>query len=665
LAGAGALLALVLACYWPSLSGGFLWDDDVHVVENPTLRDERGLTLIWTQPRVNQQYYPLTHTSFWLEQRLWSLWATGYRITNLMLHASIVLMLWTALRRLEVAGAWVAAAAFAVHPVHVETVAWITERKNLLSGALYAGALLAYLRFAGLDGVPAPVGRRRTRAYALALGLFAAALLSKTAVVTLPVALLLVAWWKRGRLQGADLWGIAPMLAVGLVLGATTWSIERHHVGAWGAGWEQGPLERVLIAGRAVWFYAAKLVWPFGLSFIYPRWPIDAGSPGQWLFPVSALALPLVLWLLRQRLGRGALVGVAFFELSLAPGLGFVDFYFQLYSYVQDHFQYVASIGLIALLTAGAVSALRRLPAWAGPAVAAPVLALLVGLSLRHAEHFRSEEALWTSVLRRNPGAWMAELNLGRVYQNQDRLEEASACYARALAVPHSLQHKVHYNLGLVREQQGRLTDAIDHYERAIALEPHHADRGRFLAQAHNNLGIVLVRLGRPDEARGHFHTAIELEPTAHLAHFNLAARLAEIGASAEAEEHYRTAVRLKPDYVEAHWALGVLLASQGRHEEAVAAYVRAAADAPSAPALHYNLGFSLEAMGDLRRAEMAYRSSIQLDPDFAEPHNNLAILLFSTERPEEAQREIERYQALGGVPDPSFLDALADALGP
>jgi hypothetical protein len=265
--------------YLPATRGDFIWDDDAYVQNNETLRSGDGLRRIWLEIGATDQYYPLVHTTFWLEYRVWQLSPAGYRGVNILLHVVSVVLLWRLLRRLSVPGAWVAAALFGLHPVHVESVAWITERKNVLSGVFYLAAAFLYLRSAlptgdrpgdrpprrGVagegagGGVPRPV-------YVASLLLFACALLSKTVTASLPAALLLVLWWKRGRIGWGDARSLLPFFALGVALGSITIWMERHEVGAVGPEWDLSPVERLLIAGRALWFTPSPSSIPAGRS---------------------------------------------------------------------------------------------------------------------------------------------------------------------------------------------------------------------------------------------------------------------------------------------------------------------------------------------------------------------------------------------------------------
>jgi hypothetical protein len=356
---ATALLTLVIAAYIPAIMGGFVWDDDDYVTRNPTLSGSGGLQRIWFEIGAVPQYYPLVHTSFWLEFHLWGLWPLGYHLVNVLFHGCSAILLWRVLLRLGVRGAWLAAAVFALHPVQVESVAWITERKNILSGVFYLSALLAYVRFLGLGrGGFGPRGRWGW--YWLALVLFLCALLSKTVTCSLPAAILLLLWWKRSRLRLNDVLSLVPFFVLGAALGLTTAWMEQHYVGAQGAEWALSWLDRCLIAGRALWFYVGKLVWPARLAFIYPRWQIDSAL-WQYCYPLAAVGLVVCLWVLRRRIGKAPLVAALYFGGTLGPALGFINVYPMRFSFVADHFQYMASVGLLTLMVGLLTTGLDRL----------------------------------------------------------------------------------------------------------------------------------------------------------------------------------------------------------------------------------------------------------------------------------------------------------------
>lgn len=600
---AAALLLLTVVAYVPAFSAGFVWDDDYYVANNATLRTAGGLWRVWTEPTASPQYYPLVFTTFWAEYRLWGAAPAGYHVTNALLHGANAILAWLVLRRLAVPGAWLAAAVFAAHPVHVESVAWVSERKNVLSGFFYLAAALAYFRYLPPDA-EARTGDRRY--YSLSVALFVAALLSKTVTCSLPAALLLVAYWKRGRVGRPDLVTTAPLFALGVGFAAVTVWMEKHHVGA-AMDWSLTPVERVLVAGRAVWFYAGKLVWPATLTFIYPRWDIDTAAAWQYLFPVAALAVVGAALALRHRVGRGPLVALLFFGGTLLPALGLIDVYPMRFSFVADHFQYLASLGLIALGIAAAVRFSRRWEARHGPALrvlAAGGLAVLAVLTARQARVYESAERLWADTLAKNPACWMA-----------------------------------HNNLGNLDAARGRLDLARAHYLESLRLYPGHAE-------AHNNLGMVLAREGKPAEAVAAFREALRLHPDLPQAHFNAGSVLADSRRSAEALPHLETFLRHNPDVAPAHAKIAVALTALGRMDEAEAHRVRVVELTPDDAQAYYELADLRLRRGRLADAVAPGREAVRLNPRAAEYHVLLGYLLHEQGKPDEARASYQRARA-------------------
>lgn len=528
------LVVLVTVAYIPAMQAGFVWDDDDNVTDNRYLRDLDGLKQIWLSLETVPPYYPLAHTALWVEYQLWQLAPFGYHLVNVLLHALNALLIWRILRRLGMRGAWVVAALFALHPVHVETVAWITEQKTLLSAAFYLAALRAYLQF------NAP-GRRPVY-YALAFGLFVCALLTKTVAASLPVVLLLLIWWKQGRIRLKDYLPTVPFFIVGAGLGIlTAWS-EKHYVGALGPAWDYSIPERLMIAGRALWFYAGKLLWPHPLIYIYPRWHIDAATYLGVLYPLTAAAVPVVLWTLRKTLGRGLLVAVCFFGITVAPALGFFSIYYTRYSFVADRWVYLASVGVLALVVAGGVRLYDRLGRQqrTGGLILCAVILLLCGSGVwQQSRAYIDEETLWRDTLAKNPAAFAGHVNLGGILLARGEVEAAGRHFEDALRIDPD-HFEAHNNLGIVQHTAGRYDDAIVHYLEAIRLDPTSAD-------AHINLGITLATRGEYDDAIREFREAISLNPTLASAHANLAQVLFFMQDYAGAREHAAAAEQLAP----------------------------------------------------------------------------------------------------------------------
>lgn len=614
-------MALVVAVYLPTLSNGFVWDDDDYVQKNATLRSLAGLVDVWTRLGAVPQYYPLVHTTFWIEYHLWGLDPRGYHVVNLLLHAAAAVLAWRLLARLGVPGAWLAAALFAVHPVSVESVAWVTERKNVLSCVLALGALLSFFRFAPPEAPPtadSAVARRKWGFYLLALALYVGALLSKTVTAVVPAVILVVFWWKRGRLSWRDAAPLVPFFAVGLALASITAWMEKHHVGAQGDDWSLTALERVLIAGRALWFYALKLVWPQPLMFFYPRWQIDAGAWWQYLFPLGALAVPVGLWLLRGRIGRGPLAAALIFAGVLVPALGFFDVFPFRYSFVADHFQYHASIALLALVAAALATAATLGPRARGAAVfaAGALVALLAVVAHQRAKAFHDLMTLYRDTIAKNPACWAAQTTVGN-YLSRDgkqaealahlreavrlapnrpelranlgsalilvgRYDEAIAELQAALEInPRSAQAL--YNYGCALGGKGDLLGGIEKVERALAIKPQD-DR------AHHELGAMWMALNAPDEAAGPFAEAVRLNGDNARYRRDLAEALLRLGRIDPAEAQLRRAIRLAPRDAQAHNLLGIALMASGQLDSAVGEFRESLAIDPRQAAAQANL---------------------------------------------------------------------------
>ena len=619
------LLALVLViatfvAYFPALRGGFIWDDDDHVTNNPVLRSLGGLESIWFKPGATVQYYPLVYTSFWAEYHLWKLQPLGYHLVNILLHALNAILLWYVLRRLGVPGSWWAAAIFALHPVGVESVAWITERKNVLSGLFYLLAALAYLRFRPLTDREA-VRACDWRYYPLVLVLFLCALLSKTVTCSLPAVLLLLVWWKNGRVERRDVLALSPLFVLGVASGLMTAWMEKR-AGASGAEWALSFVQRCLVAGRALWFYTGKLFWPHNLTFIYPRWEIDAGAPWQYLFPVAALTALIALWRLRARIGRGPLVAVVFFAGTLVPALGFFDVFPFRYSFVADHFQYLASVGLVALAAGAGTALCNRATPWGkhfGAAAATVMLIVLGSLTWKQAHIYRDAQTVWQDTIAKNPQCWMAHLHIGNHLLELGEVQEAISHDQEAVRIkPDSAM--AHNNLGTALMGQGRLQEAIGHYEQALRIKPD-------FAGAHNNEGNALAQLGRIQEAIGHYEQALQIEPDYAEAQYDLGNALAQLGRLQEAMGHYEQALRIKPDYADAHNNLGNALSVLGRPQDAIGHYEQALRIKPDNAEAHYDVGIALEQTGKLREAIGHYQQALRIKPDFTAARTALARL--------------------------------------
>jgi protein O-mannosyl-transferase len=705
-----AIMLACLACYWPALDGEVLWDDPAHLTA-PELRTMEGLARIWTDLKATQQYYPVLHTAFWLEHKIWGDAVRGYHLINVMQHALACCLLALVLQRLRTPRrdppaestanrsavarspvhptpvepsprtdwfAWGGALLLAVHPVCVESVAWISEQKNTLSTLFYFGAALAWLRFAET---------RRPAAYVTASLCFLLAVGSKTVTCTLPAALLVVQWWRHGRLDARrDVVPLLPWFGLAIAAGLGTAWIERNLIGAEGADYALTFVQRLLLAGRIVWFYVGSVVWPADLAFFYERWDVAAAATGWWPFLVATLATTIVFWSVRRRT-RGPLAAWLLWVGTLFPALGFFNVFPFAFSYVADHFQYLATFGLIGAAAIGVASWCERSrhrfrPATTG-ALAAALCLLFAALSRAESRHYQNNLALFSASVAVVPGNWMAQRCLGWAWsriegreaeavqhyteslrlnpdsRDPERVAEATALLHRSIELrPHFAEPRVAL-ARLLRDQPDRMDEMIEHLRIAVATKPRYAEAHRLLADAlsrlpdrqadalthylealrwneslvaaHLGLGRLQSRLpGRESEAAARFQQALALDPQNAAAHFELANLLAgRPETAAAAEQHYAALLRLQPAFPAAHFNYANLLARlPGRAHDALRHYEAALALEPDSADIHGNLGNTYGQLGRTADAIASYRRALALAPDLPWVHQNLALAL-------------------------------------
>ena len=603
------LVAATFVVYRPVWHGGLLWDDEAHIIAE-TLKTWSGLARLWTDFTASQQYYPVAGTAFWIIGHL-SGDTFGYHAVNILLHATSAFLFTVILQRWKVPGALLAGAIYALHPVNVESVAWISELKNTLSGVCYLGAFLAYLRF--------DTGRGRG-AYSLALGLFVLALGSKTVTATLPAAILVALWWQRGRLEWRrDVFPLIPYFAIGIAAGVGTAWIEYHWVGAKGSQFDVSFVERIMLAGRVVWFYALTILWPAHLMFNYPRWVVDASVWWQYLFLIALAGALAGLFAFRHRT-RAPLAAALFFVGTLFPVLGLFNVYPFRFSFVADHFQYLACLGLIAGLAAAiTLAANRRRSLPLDLALAAAFAVPLGVMTFQYSRYFADAETLYRETIARNPSSHLAHGNLAaKLFDGPPSGWAEAAQHARAVLAFDPDNVAAHNLTGVGLQRSGRHLEAIPEFQRAIALDSE-------LAEAHYNLGLSLAEMGRADEA---------------------------IAA-------YQRSLEIYPQNVKTLHNLANVLRAQKRYAEALALLKKAVAIDPDAADIRLNFADTLQASGDLNGAIEAYQAALGRRPDWGEAWNNLGIALRRTGRTAEARQAFE--SAVRFLPDaPRVLINLA-----
>ena len=481
------------------------------------------------------------------------------------------------LRLLRIPGAELATIIFALHPVNVETVAWITERKNTLSGVFALAATLWYLKFDE---------SRSRRTYALSIGLFLLGLLSKTAIVTLPLALLVIFWWKRGAISWRrDVVPLIPFFFLSAAAGLMTCWVEYVNIAYRARILDFSLVERCLIAGRAFWFQLGKVLWPSNLMFIYPRWEINARVWWQYLFPIAVLGLLGILWSLR-RWSRAPLAGVLIYIFLLLPALGFLNQYAFIYSFVTDHWQYLACLGIITPCASGIVLLVGQFKGWKDwlePVITLLLCGALFLLTWQQSRMYSDIETLYRTTIARNPGCWMAYVNLGDILYQVKRVPEAMDLFNQAMRIKPA---EAHYSLGNGLVRTGRTSEAIEQYKQALRVDPDYAE-------AHNNLGSALLLTGQ----------------------------------TAEAIEEYRKALRINPDFAPAHNNLGNALVQTGQPSEAIDQYKQALRNNPGSSDTHNNLGAALAYVGRIPEAIEQLKAALRINPNHAGARNNLTKL--------------------------------------
>ncbi len=576
-------IGLTFLVYYPAIHAGFVWDDDDYVTANRLLHTLDGLWRIWTTFETTQ-YYPLVFTTFWLEYQLWELHPMGYHINNILLHAFNAMLVGFLLQRLKVPGAWWIAMIFAIHPTHVESVAWVTERKNVLSGIFYLLALWAYLQF---DST------RRHRWYALSLGLFVLALFSKTVTSTLPAIIGLVLLYQHRRLSLQDVFRLIPYFVLGLAMGLVTAWLERTQVGASGVDLASGVsadfsfLERLLIASQALWFYVGKLLVPYPIIFNYPRWEIPPSAWWDYWPVVVTLAFLAGLAVAWRKGYRNWVFPFLFYGITIFPALGFFNVFMFIYSFVADHFQYLASVGILIVFVQIEIVLFRWVAARTNQNLhrigqygfRVAVVGIFGLLTWQQASVYEDIETLWKDTLAKNPKSWLAYNNLGEYYLNNDRLDEAFELFNQALQYSRFLG--AYSNRAVVYLQREQYDLALNDLNHVLNIAPHYAD-------AAYNRGNVYAALGQYDQAIQDYSVALAENPELADAYHNRGNVYSTIEQYGPALKDYTAALQLQPD----------------------------------ALAIYINRGRTYVAVGQFQAALQDYSTALQLSPDIPQAYN-------------------------------------------
>jgi tetratricopeptide (TPR) repeat protein len=646
------LVAATVLAYQPVWQAGFIWDDDEYVTNNPLLTAPDGLKRIWFSLDSPSQYFPLTYTVFYIERSFWGLDSAGFHWVNIFLHAANALLVWRLLGRLSVPGAWLAAAIFALHPVQVESVAWVTELKNVLSLFFFLPAVLAWVEF--VEDRPKPLWR----VYALALVFYALALFSKTTACTLPAALLLVLWLKGKPITRSRLVQLVPFVALGLGMGLVSVWWERFHQEVQGNFLGLGLLDRLLVASHAVWFYAGKLIWPVNLTFTYPHWTIQAADPLAYGWLLACAGAGASIYFTRRFFGRGIATAALFYVATLSPLLGFIMLYTFYYSFVADHYQYIACIGPIALAAAGMTTRLGRLEKrspFLQPALGGIVLLGLGLLTWHQSLMYADAETLWRTTIARNPGAWMAYDNLGIILSQKGKIDEAMALFQKTLAIrpDNALARN---NLGLILCQKGRMDEAIAQFQQALAALPDNA-------LVRINLGKAFLANGQQHEATVQFQKVLEDNSRNPKANYYLGLALLQAGRVDEAIVHFQKTLEAQPDSAdawsglnEAAWLLATSpdAAIRNGHKALALARQLDRISGGNNPAVLDTLAAACAESGQFPEAMAAAQRALEL----AHAQNNVALA-------ETLHQQIKLFQAQSPFRSDSPTNAVPDSSPP
>lgn len=638
--GCFVILALTWFAYWPITECGFIWDDDAYVTQNMTLRDVAGLKRIWLEPGAVPQYYPMVHTTFWCEYHLWELNPLGYHLVNVSLHLLVALLWWRVLSSMGMSHAYLAALLFAIHPVHVESVAWITERKNILSGVFYLLAAWNYWHFFTLEKNS---GYKRWSWYGLALLCFVCALLSKSVTATLPAALILVLWYHRGRFPYKDLLFLVPFFLVGIVSGLYTAHLEESLVGAHGQEFNQSIVERTLLAGSIVWAYIGKLLWPAELIFFYPRWRILPFEIMSWLTVVSIL---FVAWMfLKNRKVWGGQFQVCWFYFigTLFPALGFFNVFPMKFSWIADHFQYLASMGILVFIAMGLGKIKHHCPR-----VGLLLIVLIIGgLTFRTRAQvpvYQNTQTLWEHVVAHNSSSWAAKNNLGTLYANAGHQAKALSLFRQSLVLNRQ-QTKANENMGSYYYKQQQWQLAAFYYQTCLQREPGNVS-------IRLKLVTTLRRGGKRQQALKQAAQCVKRHPQFAQAWVESAMLFEQLNRPGKAIKAWQRAIKIQPEKAYWHYQLGVVAMQANQVQRAIDAQQKASQLAPSMAAPYSQLAQLAVMQSKWGQALTLIDHARKLEPDNQAVTQRLIWLYSTIEQADQSHKALALKLTLQQIPD-------------
>ncbi|MGC9258785.1 MAG: tetratricopeptide repeat protein [Phycisphaerae bacterium] len=655
-----ALLGLCLLIYYPLHAAGFIWDDGYWILNNPALHHWRDLAIIWFNPMAFMQYYPLTVTAFFLQWRLWGPNALDFHIVSVLLQVGNALILWRILVRLRLRGAWVAAAIFAINPVVVESVAWVVEQKNLISGMLVLAGVWAWIRFANLDRPANQMESQQSaykwKFYALATAFYFLAVCAKTFVCALPAAILVLTWWKLGRLTRQHIFASIPWF---IITAGAAWMAawrERYGAMAQGKAYHFTIFQHLVIAGKDLWFYVEKLLWPHPILMVYPRWHVHAFGPVDLLFPISAALLAGLCWAFRNRIGRGVFAALAIYAIMVSPALGFVAFAGMTITFVADHYFYLGCMSLIVLLVEiGAVivaklqsrvmatdQAQSRHTAVAEAglessanaklsiAVVVGVLALLGVVSYAQCMYYVPPIAIWVHELRYDKQCYKAYETLALHACSHHHVHQEFAYCHDALKLTKGTDPMANYLLGTLYLKQHNYPLAMHYFRKTLMLD-------QYQAKAIVKLAYCYQQQGNWDMAVKDLNRGIALMPKSSRLYLAFGLAQSHLRNMKLADKAYRDAIACNHRNADAYYNLAVLLDQQGRWRQAMEQFRAALAINPGLAQAHFFYGLDLLKHGHPHAAVRQFRTVIAQRPDHPSVYEFLSQALRAAGHPRQA----------------------------
>ncbi|MFH1800182.1 MAG: tetratricopeptide repeat protein [Candidatus Omnitrophota bacterium] len=619
-------VTLGILIYARSLTHGFVWDDSFYVFENPFVSSWAGLKNIWFHNNIIEEYYPVTLSCIGLEYKLWGVSAWGYHVISLVFHILNALLLFGLLRKWAPRLAGIIALLFVIHPIHVETVAWISEQKNLFCFFFFLLAVHAFLDF--------EVSRKK-RAYAKSLLFFIAALLSKPIAACFAFVPLLYGWWKRGSLCKRDFLLAMPLFLIGGMISILHLDlVNAYSISPQIPDLPLSLIERVLLAGRIFFFYIQQMILPRDFMTFYPKWTIGGNPVTAWLYPAGVLTLYAILFWKRHRLGRGAFALLCFYGVSLFPVLGLLDFCWHRFSYVADHYTYL-SVPSILLLFCSGISLLLskiRTASWAPSpffkkSIVAAVIVYLSILSFRLTLNYKDGFTLWWQLLRQNPHSSFAYAHLGILCRDSPKIctqDQTIFLFRKAILLKPDYLYP-YVDLGKIYGRNGRYQEALDTYRHAITLAKPFTQALCYLEMA----DIHLLQRQRA-EALPYLEKSIALE------------------TDPEYQRERKTQPEAPLREASARRSLGVIYTVRGENQKAIRLFRQAIILNPKEVDSYAGLGAAFMNSGDYKNAAQAFQEALELEPENESVKNNLAaaqMLLDRSESGDQEKKELPRPQ--------------------